>query len=322
MNRLLFVAGALSATALVSFSPLCSSSPLHEVHCEEGQRGRYDVGGAKLQGLRPHMEDEYVIHETPSFSLFGVFDGHGGYRTSHCAHNFFASFFANRFKNGETPSSAILNSFSDTEEKYQALHPNNNGLEGSTAVVAVLLHPSEEEENEGSRGSLLVANAGDSRFVLVQRDGKQRGKIFETKDHKPNDPEEKERVYRLGGHVKTYFYDVPRIFGPDGGGGLALSRALGDFYYGEMVPCTPDISLRPISPQDEYLILASDGVFDVLSSAAAADLVWRAFLKDGVTAEDVSKALIDKALALGSTDNVAAIVVRLSTNEKIPKPKL
>ena len=116
---------------------------------------------------------------------------------------------------------------------------------------------------------LIVANAGDCRAVLCRR-----GKAMElTNDHRPSNPEEALRVRAAGGHIC-----------PDGylNGHLSVLRALGDHHFKDLKAATgpdgamqgpltaePEVASQAILPEDEFIILACDGFWDVFSSQRA-----------------------------------------------------
>lgn len=147
---------------------------------------------------------------------------------------------------------------------------------GCTAVVALL------------RGNeLYVANAGDSRCIVC-RNGKTKifilnifidvlslGKAVEMSfDHKPEDEPERARIVKAGGKVTT-----------DGrvNGGLNLSRAVGDHAYKQnkelsdreqMITALPDVKSLTINPaEDEFLVLACDGIWNFMSSQEVVDFI-------------------------------------------------
>ncbi|KAL3319426.1 hypothetical protein Ciccas_001899 [Cichlidogyrus casuarinus] len=123
---------------------------------------------------------------------------------------------------------------------------------------------------------LFVANVGDSRAVLC-RDGKA---VDLSCDHKPESPEELARIKKAGGAV-----------GVDGrvNGGLNLSRAIGDHTYKQredlslsqqMITADPDVTDTVLDPkQDQFLVIACDGVWNVMTSQEVVDFVL-ARLKD------------------------------------------
>lgn len=140
-----------------------------------------------------------------------------------------------------------------TKQKMKGLSEVVSGEDksGSTAVCALI-----------SPSHFFLANCGDSRAVL-SRGGKA---FISTLDHKPVNPQEKERIQKAGGSVM-----IQRV-----NGSLAVSRALGDFEYKQVEgkgPCEqlvspePEITVQDRDPdQDEFLILACDGVWDVMNN--------------------------------------------------------
>eukprot|EP00850_Spirogloea_muscicola_P002346 SM000009S23475 [mRNA] locus=s9:270632:272478:+ [translate_table: standard] len=126
---------------------------------------------------------------------------------------------------------------------------------GTTAVVAVI----------GSQ-RILVANCGDSRAVLSSGGTA----VPLSSDHKPDRNDERERVEAAGGRV--IFWNGHRVLGV-----LAMSRSLGDRYLSPYVIAEPEISCTVRSREDEAVILASDGLWDVISNEAACSVVRKVF---------------------------------------------
>ncbi|CAL1538625.1 unnamed protein product [Lymnaea stagnalis] len=129
---------------------------------------------------------------------------------------------------------------------------------GCTACVALL---------QGKR--LIVANAGDSRCILARA-----GKAVELSfDHKPEDDSERKRIEKAGGKVTS-----------DGrvNGGLNLSRAIGDHVYKrnkdlpdkeQMITALPDIETAELCDEDQFIVIACDGIWNYLSSQEVVDYV-------------------------------------------------
>ena len=91
-----------------------------------------------------------------------------------------------------------------------------------------------------------------------------------------------------------------------GKGGLNLSRAIGDLMYREGVTCTPDVTTLQLDDSHDIAILASDGLWDDLSNEAACKVAR------GISDLDkAASALVAEAYALGSQDNITALVVDL-----------
>jgi len=177
---------------------------------------------------------------------------------------------------------------------------------GSTAVV-IWLH----EDCDGNI-TILAANIGDSRAVLSR--GKSAVQL--TRDHKPDDPKEKSRIERLGGSViwcgDTDLYGKPvkerGIFRVNGN--LALSRAVGDKSERPYVTAEPEIIALPIDNHrdDQFIILATDGLWDVMTSDDAVNYV-HALLEKGVSKGEVAIHIAKEALRRDTYDNVTVVVI-------------
>lgn len=164
---------------------------------------------------------------------------------------------------------------------------------------------------------IICANAGDSRCVMGTG-GFTKPLSF---DHKPNLEMERKRIENAGGAVQWKRVD----------GDLAVSRAFGDFQYKtrsdlhpaeQKVSPQPDLEIHERShEEDDVLILACDGVWDVLTSEAAVDFVRDLFLQGEHNVGLVAEELIDVALDQGSRDNISAVVARLPA-AKLGDPEL
>ena len=171
---------------------------------------------------------------------------------------------------------------------------------GCTAVCAMVLG-----------NHLVVANAGDSRCVL-SRNGTA---IALTEDHKPTNDEEFDRICKAGGFVAD-----GRV-----NGSLNLSRALGDLEYKsvsklppeeQMVTANPEIRSTELTPNDEFLILACDGIWDVLTNQEAVEFVRNRLLQ-GMSPKEICEAACDFCLAEDTSgcgkgcDNMSIVVTVL-----------
>ncbi|PVI05266.1 PP2C-domain-containing protein [Periconia macrospinosa] len=174
---------------------------------------------------------------------------------------------------------------------------NDNGekaLESAEGVDSGEVQASEARvRSEASRQRVLyTANVGDARIILC-RNGRA---LRLSYDHKGSDENEGRRIAGAGGLILNN-----RVNGV-----LAVTRALGDVYMKDLVTGHPYTTETVIQPdQDEFLILACDGVWDVCTDQEAVDLVRG--IQDPQAA---SKALVDHALARFSTDNLSCMVVR------------
>lgn len=167
---------------------------------------------------------------------------------------------------------------------------------GTTALTALVLGR-----------HLLVANAGDCRAVLCRR-----GTAVEmSKDHRPSYLPERRRVEELGGFIDDGYLN----------GYLSVTRALGDwdlkFPLGAASPliAEPDVQLVTLTEEDEFLIIACDGIWDVMSSQVAVSFVRRG-LRRHSDPQQSARDLVKEALRLNTSDNLTAIVICLSPVEK------
>ena len=203
-----------------------------------------------------------------------------------------------------TPEARLARAFAAVDEGLRA--GACGGTCGTTALVALVLGR-----------TLFVAHAGDCRAVLWSN-----GRVTQlTHDHKPHCSAESRRIAALGGHVDEEGYL---------GGCLSVSRSLGDWDLSGRDPKgsrsllkpgplsgVPEVCSRTLTPADDFLVLACDGLWDVLSNGRCCELV-RASLKGGNDPGAAAAALCCEALRLGSTDNVSALCVTFSASPFSP----
>lgn len=241
------------------------------------------------QRHRSSMEDSWIMVDAfggvEGSAFFAIFDGHNG---TNAAEFSMAQLhlFLSRYRRGG--KFTLPEQF---EKAYRATHDamgSEIGKSGCT-VVSVLL--------DRAAGQLHVANAGDSRAILV----KQGGAVERlSKDHKPSDPDEKRDVEARGGIVVNN-----RVSGI-----LGVSRCLGDYRAEKYVSRSPSFKTVSLAKTDCALLLACDGLFDVLTDQDVAQVVTNS-LATGTKAEKICKILCDMAINKGSTDNVTVMLVLL-----------
>ena len=98
-------------------------------------------------------------------------------------------------------------------------------------------------------------------------------------DHKPNRPSEKERIVKAGGRVDRDEKNLgPYRIWADDDPGLAVARTLGDLHGHKIgISCEPEIEVWDVEPNDVFVVLGSDGVWDVISSAEAVGFISKYF---------------------------------------------
>lgn len=246
------------------------------------------AGVKSIQGGRPHMEDTYMasinLRGNPKQAFFGVFDGHGGARTSQfSAANLHKLIAQQDFV--QEPAATLCTAFRQLDQEWLQYANRHECDDGSTAIAALLVN-----------GTLHIANVGDSRAVLVAS-----GRAVDlSEDHKPTRADERMRIEGLGGRI--IHYGTWRVEGI-----LAVTRAVGDRRLKKFVTAEPELKSHVLQEGDDFLILASDGVWDVMTSQQAVDIVCNL---SGNMHEAAHK-LTDTAYRRGSLDNITSLVVDL-----------
>ncbi|TNN68402.1 Protein phosphatase 1B [Liparis tanakae] len=289
--------------------------PKTEKHSAHGEGNGMHYGLSSMQGWRVEMEDAHTAvvglpHGLTDWSFFAVYDGHAGSRVAnYCSGHLLEHILSGGadFTSGsgsvEGVKDDIRSGFLNIDEYMRSFSDLRQGLDrsGSTAVC-VLLSPSH----------LYFINCGDSRAVLC-RDAKVG---FSTQDHKPCNPREKERIQNAGGSVM-----IQRV-----NGSLAVSRALGDYDYKcvdgkgpteQLVSPEPEVYVLERAPEgDEFVVLACDGIWDVMSNEELCEFVRsRLLVCDDL--EKVCNSVVDTCLHKGSRDNMSVVLVCLPGAPKI-----
>ncbi|KAL2872182.1 PP2C family serine/threonine-protein phosphatase [Aspergillus lucknowensis] len=270
-----------------------------------------------MQGWRISMEDAHAAvldlqakqagsSDKPTdpdkrLAFFGVYDGHGGDKVALFAGDNVHKIIARQesFGKGDIEQ-ALKDGFLATDRAILEDPKYEEEVSGCTAAVSVI-----------SKHKIWVANAGDSRSVLGVK-GRAKPLSF---DHKPQNEGEKARISAAGG-----FVDFGRV-----NGNLALSRAIGDFEFKkspelspeqQIVTAYPDVTVHDLSDDDEFLVIACDGIWDCQSSQAVVEFVRR-----GIAAKQdlyrICENMMDNCLASNSEtggvgcDNMTMIIIGL-----------
>lgn len=327
--------GQLAENGELETKPISQIEPIEVV---QDQEYCPKFGMTSVCGRRRDMEDAVAIH--PSFcrnrrksddlNFYGVYDGHGCSHVAMKCGERLHEIVREEVEGSEEASwkETMERSFSRMDKEVtewcseggagvsrsncrcELRTPQCNAV-GSTAVVAVV-----------TPDKIVVSNCGDSRAVLC-RNGVA---IPLSSDHKPDRPDELERIENAGGRV--IYWDGARVLGV-----LAMSRAIGDNYLKPFVIPEPEVTITDRTAEDECLILASDGMWDAVSNDTACGVakmclrsqkpllppqspgsevnVIAAGESSDKTCSDASILLTKLALAGHSTDNISVVVVDL-----------
>ena len=243
-------------------------------------------------------QDNYFIYksftENPNILYIGVCDGHGilGHEVSLYLINNLPNelnniFLQKRINNIDKTPIEKLNPI--IEKTFKIINQkiiNNPKIEtsfsGSTCCSLII-----------TPNKLLCANVGDSRAII----GKKIKENFWiskeiSHDHKPNEKEEKKRIILNGGRVESYKDENGNLIGPERVWkekedipGLAMSRSFGDeIAHSVGVICVPEICQVEFEEEDKFLIVASDGIWEFISSDEAVDILKDFYLSDDIYA--------------------------------------
>lgn len=266
------------------------------------------VGASSMQGWRSTMEDAHAVYlSLPNLppnirpedtAIAAVFDGHCGSKFAQsCASSIrewvtsTKSFTAGNFEK------ALREGFLLGDATLHRAMPNE--LSGCTGNCVLIV-----------QNHLFCANTGDSRAVLC-RNGEA---IALSEDHKPTNPSERERILTAGGFVQS-----GRVNGI-----LSLSRAFGDFAFKDMtlkpedmaITALPDVLHTELTPQDEFVIIACDGVWDMMSNEKAVDFVRNEVSDHGdisLACERLMNACLASTPTAFGTDNMTIIIIQFKS---------
>ncbi|CAJ2676288.1 unnamed protein product [Trifolium pratense] len=260
------------------------------------------VGGCTAPGSRSSGEITPV-------HFFGVYDGHGGSQVAKfCAkrmHSVIAEEWEREIAYGaewqRKWEAVFANGFERTDKEIESdeVAPE---MVGSTASVVVL-----------SGCQIITSNCGDSRAILCRRTET----VPLTVDQKPDREDELLRIEGEGGKVINW--NGARVFGV-----LAMSRAIGDRYLRPWIIPVPEITFTTRTDEDECLILASDGLWDVMTNEEVGEVARHILRRRrrSLSMEEISPtqivadSLTEIACGRNSKDNISIIVVDLKTKRK------
>ncbi|KAM3208099.1 hypothetical protein ACQJBY_063040 [Aegilops geniculata] len=263
-------------------------------------------GGWSDIGSRQYMEDTHVCIadlaknfgyptvDKEVVSFYGVFDGHGGKDAAHFVRDNLPRVIVEDADFPLELEKVVSRSFVHIDSQFADKCSHQRALSsGTTALTAMIFGR-----------SLLVANAGDCRAVLSRC-----GIAMEmSMDHRPCSLSEKLRVESLGGYVDDGYLN----------GLLGVTRALGDWHLegmkeasrpgGGPLSAEPEIKLTTLTKDDEFLVIGSDGLWDVFSNQNAVDFARRR-LQEHNDVKRCCREIVEEAIRRGATDNLTAVLV-------------
>ncbi|KAE8647032.1 hypothetical protein Csa_022960 [Cucumis sativus] len=286
------------------------------------QRGYYP------DALDKANQDSFCIHtpfgNSPDDHFFGVFDGHGEYGAQ-CSQFVKRKLCENLLRNSRFQSDAVEACHAAYLTTNSQLHADilDDSMSGTTAITVLV------------RGrTIYVANSGDSRAVIAERRGKEVVAVDLSIDQTPFRTDELERVKLCGARVLTLDQieglknpdiqcwgteegddgDPPRLWVPNGMyPGTAFTRSIGDSIAETIgVVATPEIVVLELTQDHPFFVVASDGVFEFLSSQTVVDMVRK--YKDP---RDACAAIVAESYRLWlqfetRTDDITILVVHIN----------
>jgi serine/threonine protein phosphatase PrpC len=261
------------------------------------QTDLWEIVQFDTQGKRSAMEDFsdflYPFTSSETSLLLSVFDGHAGHR---CA-NFLVNTLPTELKKETLSAAAAIPS----EDVFKKIFKSLDQMWLDSASKK------EPRIEDGSTGlcvaldcsDIIIANCGDCRAILSQA-GQT---IALTRDHKPSDESEQQRIVNQGGTV----------IGGRLQGQLAVSRAFGNYEYKEaqILSSEPEIHHISLTSDVEYLVVGSDGLYEHFTNEEIIS-----FIKNGLNRsnnpnlEMIVKELVEEAIDRGSGDNITILVVK------------
>eukprot|EP00794_Sanderia_malayensis_P014061 gene14062-15527_t len=264
----------------------------------------YIVSVNSIKNKRRKMEDKHVVltdfnilhgfdKGAQSQAFFTVLDGHGGIDAACYAASQLHCNLKGFEKLCQQPIEALRYAFTKTDADFVHKAKKERLKSGSTGVAVLI-------QND----MMNIGWVGDSQVILAQN-----GTAITLMDpHKPDREDEKQRIEELGGCV--VWFGGWRV-----NGSLAVSRAIGDYEQKPFVSADADIAQHVLTDEDDYIILACDGLWDVVEPSTAVQRIDN-YLIEGNDKSDAAKMLVDEAKSRGSMDNITVVVVFLDGHKQ------
>ena len=235
--------------------------------------------------------------EPPSHGFYAVYDGHGGSEcASYASSNLHLHLDDEEERWREEPAAALRAAFVRSELELRAEFERSGSNKSGTCALAALMR--------GHR--LIVANLGDCRALLLRSQAHPQSMVQLTTDQRATEPAEHKRITSAGGHVVD-----GRVLGV-----LIPSRTLGDFPWkdregGGAISSEPEVIEYAVQPEDKYLVIGSDGLFDVLSNK----MIGRIVCKMGSSAQRVCNEIVKELKKKVTNDDVTILVIQFHAPE-------
>lgn len=249
-------------------------------------------------GVAKDCQDRSFVYEDQSLIFIGLYDGHGafGHLVSEMCTKVAQELFSDRIS--ELASKSLdpvffLRAITDRTESILRKSSIDVTYSGTTEVLIIIedeaihcavvgdsraiLGTNEESKRRNSNATNLTENVPKLKQMKDARVIQQENHVFPiqlTVDQKPNDAEEMRRICAQGGEVRQLIDQQGKKIGPFrvwkaqlNTPGIAMSRSLGDSVASEIgVISTPVVTTFPRAVSDKFLIVASDGVWDVMDN--------------------------------------------------------
>ncbi|CUI14281.1 protein phosphatase 2C, putative [Bodo saltans] len=281
--------------------------PVTEKHTEYFEDHGIRCGAGTMQGWRADNEDAHVVYlglPLSGVDYIAVYDGHGGPLVARYAGKKTHELFDNLCRQGGDMAQILVKTFLLLDETLgRETTADESGSTGCTANAVVINHTTKK---------IYCANAGDARSVLC-RNGQA---INLSEDHRPSLESERSRIVAAGSCVS----EDDRVEGL-----LAVSRAFGDFDFKQAsslpahkqaVTSYPDVSVNALTPEDQFILTACDGIWDCMTSQEVVNFVIGE-LRSTSDPQKICGKLLDKCVAKEipedgiGTDNMSVVLTML-----------
>ncbi|XP_012936291.1 uncharacterized protein LOC101861112 [Aplysia californica] len=260
-----------------------------------------------IKNTRRKMEDRHVImndlnslfdlKDNPSQAYFSVFDGHGGLEAADYAATHLHMHLVRDGQFDLDPASAMKQAYKMTDMRFLEKAARENLRCGTTGVSALIRD-----------SHLYLGWLGDSQALLVRA-----GQPLQIMNpHKPEREDERRRIEDLGGCV--LYFGAWRV-----NGNISVSRAIGDAPHKPFICSDADVTTVTLTGEEEYLVLACDGLWDVLSPAEVTQVVYKHSHSSPGGLDDVAIGLVNAARDAGSSDNISVVVVLFKSTLSVPQ---